>query len=62
MLCAVFSLCYVLSLVCVLCSLSSVLFVVCSHEPRRFAPSVTRFARYVTAAFDNYIWQRPIDE
>ena len=36
-LCAVFSLWYVKPLVCVMCSFS--------HEPRRFTPSMPRFAR-----------------
>ena len=44
-LCAVFSLCHVQSSVCVMCSRESVLSSRYSHEPRRFAPSMLRFAR-----------------
>ena len=44
-LCVGLSQCHVQSLVCVLCSLQSVLCAVCSNEPRRFAPSMPRFAR-----------------
>ena len=50
--CAGFSVRYVQSLVCVmcgfkcvLCAVSSMLCAVCRHEPRRFAPSMHRFAR-----------------
>ena len=45
MLCVCCNLCYLWALVCVMCGLQSVLCAVCSHEPRRFAPSMPRFAR-----------------
>ena len=38
-------LCYVQTLVCVMFSSESVLCVLGSHEARRFAPSLLRFAR-----------------
>ena len=41
-----FSLCYLHSSVHVMCSLWAVSFAICSHEPRRFAPSMPRFARW----------------
>ena len=45
MLCVGFSLCYLRALVSVMCGLQSVVCAVCSHEPRRFAPSMPHSAR-----------------
>ena len=52
-LCAALSLCYVRDkvcvmcglFICVMCGLQSVLCAGCTHDPRRFAPSMPRFAR-----------------
>ena len=39
-----FSLSYMCAVVCAMCGLTSVLCAACSHEPRRLAPSMPRFA------------------